>query len=140
MLRKEVLPPERDPPQPPFILKLPMVPRAPDQLALTIDPPRAWFTTLGGISKHLLCNHGPDRLAMKVRCSNNHAFRVNPVFSFLSEGQTQEFELIRLQGGEPRKDKVQLLFTIARDSDNDPVQLFGNNSKVRSVVLHITTI
>ncbi|CAD5212103.1 unnamed protein product [Bursaphelenchus okinawaensis] len=129
MSRKETLPPERDPPAPPSLLSLPTVSQAPDELALTIDPPRAWFTTLGGVSRHLLCNHGPDRLAMKVRCSNNHAFRVNPVFLFLGEGHTQEFELIRLQGGEPRKDKVQLLFTVARYSDEDPASLFGQNAK-----------
>jgi hypothetical protein len=46
-----LMPPERIPPRPPSTLKLPVVPQAPDALALSIDPCRAWYTQLGGVSK-----------------------------------------------------------------------------------------
>lgn len=48
--------------------------------------------------------------------------------------------MIRLQGGEVRKDKIQLLFTIARDDDTEPAQLFGKSAKVRSIILPVITI
>lgn len=50
------------------------------------------------------------------------------------------FQVIRLQGGSAKKDKLQLLFTIARDEDVDPVQLFGKGAKVRSLIMPIMTI
>jgi hypothetical protein len=46
-----LLPPDRIPPRPPSALKLPPVQHAPDALALSLDPSRAWFTQLGGVSK-----------------------------------------------------------------------------------------
>lgn len=47
-----MLPPERKPPSiPSSNLKLPDVPQGPDPLALSLEPRRAWFTQLGGVSK-----------------------------------------------------------------------------------------
>lgn len=49
-------------------------------------------------------------------------------------------QVVRVQGGEPRKDKLQLLFALAREQDEDAALLFGPSSKVRSLVLTLTTI
>lgn len=46
-----LLPPERDPPRRPSLLPLGNVPQAPDQLSLSLEPPRAWFSVMGGCSK-----------------------------------------------------------------------------------------
>ncbi|KAI6172517.1 Major sperm protein [Aphelenchoides besseyi] len=135
-----LMPPNKKPPEIPPTLPLPLVSQSPEKLSLSLNPPRAWFTTLGGVSKHIICNHSCDRLALKVRCSNNHIYRVNPVYSFLESGQAHEFEVIRLQGGEARKDKLQILFTIARENDLVPSSLFGNTAKVRSLIVPIITI
>uniref|UniRef100_A0A915DCT9 Major sperm protein n=1 Tax=Ditylenchus dipsaci TaxID=166011 RepID=A0A915DCT9_9BILA len=138
--QEEMPPPDRTPPKPPSALSLPVVPQTPAAFAFSVEPNRAAFTTEGGVSKHMLMNHSQDRLAIKVRCSNNQYFRVNPVYSFLDCGAVSELEMIRLQGGLPRKDMLQLIFVVCRDNDADPSQLFTQKAKTRSLVLPLTTI
>ncbi|KAI1722724.1 MSP (Major sperm protein) domain-containing protein [Ditylenchus destructor] len=133
-------PPDRAPPKPPSYLPLPLVPQTPAAFTFSIEPARAAFTTEGGISKHMMMNHSSDRLAIKVRCSNNRFFRVNPVFSFLDCGCMNELEMIRLQGGVPRRDMLSVIYVLCRDNDNDPSLLFTNRAKTRSIIVPITTI
>ena len=103
----------------------------------------------------MLMNHSADRLAIKVRCSNNEFFRVNPVFSFLDPGSMNELEMIRLQGGAARrKDMLQLIYVVCRDNDTgwpppvvltcaavlDATQLFTKRARTKSLVVPLTTI
>lgn len=43
--------------------------------------------------RHIATNHSPDRLVVKVRCSNNQYFRVNPVYTFIDSGAMNELEV-----------------------------------------------
>uniref|UniRef100_A0A7E4V6N7 Major sperm protein n=1 Tax=Panagrellus redivivus TaxID=6233 RepID=A0A7E4V6N7_PANRE len=106
---------------------------------LCINPNKAVFSTTGGVSKHLMINKSNDRLAIKIRSSNNFFFRVNPVYSFLDGNSVNELEVIRLNGGGAKQDKLQLIYVICSDADTDPTKLFGLRAKVRSVILPITT-
>uniref|UniRef100_A0A914PPV7 Major sperm protein n=1 Tax=Panagrolaimus davidi TaxID=227884 RepID=A0A914PPV7_9BILA len=102
---------------------------------LCINPNKAAFTTAGGVSKHLMINKSADRLAIKIRSSNNFFFRVNPVYSFLDCNA-----VIRLIGGGAKQDKLQVIYVTCTENDTDPTKLFGLRAKVRSVILPITTV
>uniref|UniRef100_A0AC35ETD8 Major sperm protein n=1 Tax=Panagrolaimus sp. PS1159 TaxID=55785 RepID=A0AC35ETD8_9BILA len=107
---------------------------------LCINPNKAAFTTAGGVSKHLMINKSADRLAIKIRSSNNFFFRVNPVYSFLDCNAVNELEVIRLIGGGAKQDKLQVIYVTCTENDTDPTKLFGLRAKVRSVILPIATI
>lgn len=86
-----------------------------------------------------MINKSADRLAIKIRSSNNFFFRVNPVYSFLDCQSVNELEVIRLPGGGAKQDKLQLIYVICSDNDTDATKLFGLRAKVRSVILPIST-
>jgi hypothetical protein len=66
-------------------------------IVLTVDPEEANFLPKGGRSEHMLVNLGEKRLAVKVRCSDNNLFRVNPVYFSIDPGQCTNVVITRLQ-------------------------------------------
>uniref|UniRef100_A0A914Z6P8 Major sperm protein n=1 Tax=Panagrolaimus superbus TaxID=310955 RepID=A0A914Z6P8_9BILA len=106
---------------------------------LCINPNKAVFTTAGGVSKHLMINKSNQRLAIKIRSSNNFFFRVNPVYSFLDCNAVNELEVIRLVGGGAKQDKLQVIYVTCTENDTDATKLFGLRAHVRSVILPIVT-
>lgn len=90
--------------------------------------------------RHLMINKSSDRLAIKIRSSNNFFFRVNPVYSFLDCNAVNELEVTRLPGGGgTNKDKLQIIYVVCAETDTDATKLFGLRAKVRSVILPIST-
>ena len=69
---------------------------------LTADPPAGQFSTDGGTSAHQLINATDQRLAIKIKCSDNALYRVNPVYAIAEPGQPLALEVTRNAG--PAKD------------------------------------
>uniref|UniRef100_F1L9R9 Major sperm protein n=1 Tax=Ascaris suum TaxID=6253 RepID=F1L9R9_ASCSU len=107
--------------------------------SLFVEPQKVVFTTKGGRSSHILINESNVRLAIKVRCSNNKFFRVNPVYVFLDSGTMNELEVLRLPGGEAGIDQLLLCYVVAKDDDNDLKALFTLATKLQWIAITIAT-
>jgi len=59
----------------------------------------------GGIQTVSIQNMSQDRQAVKVKCSDNQLYRVNPVYSFIEPGQTLDVDILR-QSGPAKVDKM----------------------------------
>ena len=61
---------------------------------LAVAPKRAHFSAdSGGASRHLMVNGTGERIAVKVKCSNNHLFRIAPVYTVLEPGCAQRLQV-----------------------------------------------
>uniref|UniRef100_A0A915Q6H0 MSP domain-containing protein n=1 Tax=Setaria digitata TaxID=48799 RepID=A0A915Q6H0_9BILA len=90
---------------------------------VTYDPKELKFTIAGGVVKLTTKNDTNQRQALKVKCSDNFLYRVNPVFSFVEPGAEQVIEIIR-QPGNPKTDKLVLVHTPAAPGEVDAPPLF----------------
>uniref|UniRef100_A0A914EP99 Major sperm protein n=1 Tax=Acrobeloides nanus TaxID=290746 RepID=A0A914EP99_9BILA len=63
----------------------------------------------GGASRHLMVNGSSERIAIKIKCSNNNAYRVSPVYTIIEPGFSQRLQVVR-DPGEPQVDKLILLY------------------------------
>uniref|UniRef100_A0AC34QTT3 Major sperm protein n=1 Tax=Panagrolaimus sp. JU765 TaxID=591449 RepID=A0AC34QTT3_9BILA len=83
---------------------------AEDDYDLYLAPRVAEYSpSKGGTSRHLMVNGTPDRMAIKIKCSNNEIFRVSPVYTCLDPGCSQRLQVIR-DPGEPKVDKLIVLY------------------------------
>uniref|UniRef100_A0A7E4UYI2 Major sperm protein n=1 Tax=Panagrellus redivivus TaxID=6233 RepID=A0A7E4UYI2_PANRE len=83
---------------------------ADDDYDLYLAPRVAQYSPLkGGTSRHLMVNGTQDRMAIKVKCSNNEMYRVSPVYTCLEPGCSQRLQVIR-DPGEPKLDKLIVLY------------------------------
>ena len=83
-----------------------------DKKEVKMEPKELKFTKEGGTLKVKLTNNTGERVAVKVKCSDNVLYRVNPVFAFIDDGKTSEIEVIR-QSGNPKADKIVIVHTPA---------------------------
>ncbi|KAI6213269.1 Major sperm protein [Aphelenchoides besseyi] len=63
----------------------------------------------GGASRHLMANETNNRLAIKIKCSNNDVYRVSSVYTILEPGYSQRLQVVR-DPGKPGTDKLILLY------------------------------
>uniref|UniRef100_A0AC34RI55 Major sperm protein n=1 Tax=Panagrolaimus sp. JU765 TaxID=591449 RepID=A0AC34RI55_9BILA len=103
--------------------KSPAVASINGELLLSVDPDSANFQPTGGNSEHMLVNLSSERLAIKVRCSDNNLFRVNPVFMFIEPGQCTNLVVTRVPGP-PKNDKIVLHFMKNNDPNAQIKELF----------------
>uniref|UniRef100_A0A915CJU9 Major sperm protein n=2 Tax=Parascaris univalens TaxID=6257 RepID=A0A915CJU9_PARUN len=94
-----------------------------DQLDLILEPSNLLWKPAGGIKKVEVSNPGNERQAVKVKCTDNDLYRVNPVYAFIEPGQTVSFDIVRNNGGD-KKDKLVFLATKASSNDTQPKELF----------------
>ncbi|KAI6174362.1 Major sperm protein [Aphelenchoides besseyi] len=64
--------------------------------SMSVDPEVGKFLATGGRSENMCVNLGESRICVKVRCSNNVLYRVNPVYMFIDPGQCQNLIVSRL--------------------------------------------
>ncbi|KAI6226529.1 Major sperm protein [Aphelenchoides fujianensis] len=93
------------------------------ELLLSVDPERASFLPTGSRSEHMIANLGEKRAAVKVRCSDNALFRVNPVHMLIDAGQCQNLVVTRLPG-EAKEDKLVLTYLPADEKATDARDVF----------------
>ena len=72
---------------------------------LKMEPAELRWSTAGGMQKISLLNQSAERQAIKVKCSDNNVYRVNPVYAFVEPGQTLNVDVMR-QNGSNKVDKI----------------------------------
>ncbi len=70
---------------------------------MEVDPPEATFFPLEAESKsmHNLINGTDSRLAVKMKCSNNDLYRMDPVYALLAPSASQLLRIVRQPGPVP---------------------------------------
>ncbi|KHN80291.1 Uncharacterized protein Tcan_17022 [Toxocara canis] len=95
------------------------------QPSLLVYPQFAVFEQQGGASKHTLTNRGQQRIAIKIKCSDNRLYKVNPVYSFLDPGASEQLDVAR-GGGFKKKDKLVLMFLLTKADETDAKCVFDS--------------
>ncbi len=99
-----------------------------EEKPLVLDSDRATFSVKaaeGQSSQHTLMNQSSRRLAVKVKCSDNDHYRVQPVFSFCEPlPGAVNLDVYRMPGGEPREDKLVLQYADVSAAETDPRNAF----------------
>lgn len=76
-----------------------------DRDQIKMEPAELRWTASGGLQKISLMNQSGERQAIKVKCSDNAVYRVNPVYAFVEPGQTLNVDVLR-QNGSNKVDKI----------------------------------
>uniref|UniRef100_A0AC34Q0H8 Major sperm protein n=1 Tax=Panagrolaimus sp. JU765 TaxID=591449 RepID=A0AC34Q0H8_9BILA len=90
---------------------------------IKMEPAELRWSAAGGLQKISIMNQTGDRQAIKVKCSDNNIYRVNPVFAFIEPGQTLNVDVMR-QNGSNKVDKLVFITSKASPEDNNPKQIF----------------
>ncbi|MFH4977849.1 hypothetical protein AB6A40_004558 [Gnathostoma spinigerum] len=90
---------------------------------ITFEPKLIKWTMEGGQKSVKITNNTRSRQAIKIKCSDNAQYRVNPVFSFLDVGESIDIELLRTPGN-PKNDKIVIVQAQAKPDETDPVPIF----------------
>uniref|UniRef100_A0A183DFZ8 MSP domain-containing protein n=1 Tax=Gongylonema pulchrum TaxID=637853 RepID=A0A183DFZ8_9BILA len=101
---------------------------------LKMEPKSLNWNTSGGVQKVYLTNASDERRAIKVKCSDNNLYRVNPVFAFIEPGQVLNVDVVRQNGG-AKADKMVFVWSKASDTDHNPQLLFNDVSSYAMSVL-----
>uniref|UniRef100_A0A0K0FP59 Major sperm protein n=1 Tax=Strongyloides venezuelensis TaxID=75913 RepID=A0A0K0FP59_STRVS len=72
--------------------------------------------------------------AIKIKCSDNVLYKVNPVFHYIESGKTISVEVIR-SGDQKKVDKLVVLNTPATLDGHDPQKEFKSGGKYTSIVI-----
>uniref|UniRef100_A0A9J2PIQ0 Major sperm protein n=1 Tax=Ascaris lumbricoides TaxID=6252 RepID=A0A9J2PIQ0_ASCLU len=110
-----------------------------DQLDLILEPSNLFWKPAGGIKKVEVSNPGNERQAIKVKCTDNDLYRVNPVYAFIEPGQTVSFDIVRNNGGN-KNDKLVFLATKASNNDTRPKELFKPGASNAVMVLPLLSV
>ncbi|KAI6195037.1 Major sperm protein [Aphelenchoides besseyi] len=71
---------------------------------MSVNPEVGEFLVTGGRSKHMCVKLSESRICVKVCCSKNVLYRVNPVYMFIDPGQCQNLIVCHLPVAiEPKK-------------------------------------
>ncbi|VDM72521.1 unnamed protein product [Strongylus vulgaris] len=108
-------------------------------MSLAIDPPACTVPAAGGKSKHSLMNGSEAKIIIKVKCTNNTEYRMNPVYAFIDPAGKIDLEvtrlvrfsdwlgklrltksLVRLQEGPAKEDKAVIQFGPSPEDATDP--------------------
>lgn len=56
-------------------------------------------------------NPSERRYALKVKCTNNTQYRVDPIYSFVEPLNQREFEVLRMEGGDSKTDRLIFIYS-----------------------------
>ena len=86
-------------------------------------------TTQGGysFSHHKLTNVGKEKVGMKIKCSDNRAYRLRPVFSLLEPGKDLTLTIARLPVPDKR-DKLVVQIIALKAEQNDATAAWKGRS------------
>lgn len=76
-----------------------------------VEPQELRFNQSGGMLKVRVLNPTDHLMAIKVKCSDNNLYRVNPVYSFLQPNDETHIDVVR-QNGASKVDKLVLVKAI----------------------------
>lgn len=100
---------------------------------LKMEPAELRWSSAGGMQKISLLNQSTERQAIKVKCSDNNVYRVNPVYAIVEPGQTLNVDVMR-QNGSNKVDKIVFVTTRAGLEEN-PKNLFKPGTQSSMMVL-----
>ncbi|XGW09346.1 hypothetical protein V3C99_011554, partial [Haemonchus contortus] len=92
-------------------------------LMLKVQPPKATFNPIGGVSNHTVTNSGKTRLVFKIKSSNNNDYGIHPVFGFIEPSSSTVVKVTRLPGN-PKEDKMIIQWVEAPGTVKDPKEAF----------------
>uniref|UniRef100_A0A0R3RQP9 Major sperm protein n=1 Tax=Elaeophora elaphi TaxID=1147741 RepID=A0A0R3RQP9_9BILA len=101
---------------------------------LKMEPSELRWNTSCGLQNVFISNPTNKRRAIKVKCSDNNLYRVNPVYSFIEPGQVLPIDILRQNGG-AKVDKMVFTAAAAKKEDQNPRALFQNNLPKPMMVL-----
>ncbi|VDK73918.1 unnamed protein product [Litomosoides sigmodontis] len=101
---------------------------------LKMEPKELRWNVSGGVRQVFITNPTNTRHAIKVKCSDNSVYRVNPVFSFVEPGQILSIDILRQNGG-AKVDKMVFVAATAKKEDVNPRAVFQNNLPKPMMVL-----
>ncbi|MCP9264550.1 Major sperm protein [Dirofilaria immitis] len=107
------------------------------QEAMKMEPKSLNWNTSGGVQRVYLTNPSNERRAIKVKCSDNHVYRVSHVFGIVEPGQILTIDVVRHNGG-AKTDKMIFLWTKAERTDKNASMLFNKLSVYPALVLPLT--
>lgn len=58
-----------------------------------------------------LSNPTNKRLALKVKCTNNLLYRVEPIYALVNPHNQQQFEVLRIEGGDSKTDRLIFIYS-----------------------------
>ncbi|VDP13917.1 unnamed protein product [Onchocerca flexuosa] len=101
---------------------------------LKMEPVELHWNTNGGVQKVFISNPTKMRRALKVKCSDNDLYRVNPVYSFIEPGQVLAIDIFRQNGG-AKVDKMVFLAAMAGKDEKNPRSVFQDDLPKPMMVL-----
>ncbi|KAI6219364.1 Major sperm protein [Aphelenchoides besseyi] len=105
---------------------------------LHMQPEQLRFSTEGGLLHCVIHNPSGDRQAVKVKCSDNKLYKVNPVYAFVEPNSTLRVDVCRVEGGKAKADKLIFVTAQAPSDEKEPKKLF--NQKNRAEKEHMTVL
>ncbi|PIO74139.1 MSP domain protein [Teladorsagia circumcincta] len=104
--------------------------------SVTADPAQAKVAAKGGKWTQQINNRGDKKLIFKIRCSNNNAYRVSPVFGFIDASGNTNIEVIRLSGA-PKEDKLVVQYAVAPADATDAQTAFAQLQPTGNLVVNV---
>ncbi|CAJ0595465.1 unnamed protein product [Cylicocyclus nassatus] len=106
---------------------------------MIVDPPACTVPAAGGTSTHSLTNGGEAKIIIKVKCTNNTEYRMNPVYSFVDAGGKIDLVVTRLEGP-AKEDKAVIQYGPAPADATDPTTAWSSipPDQIQSVTLPLT--
>ena len=99
---------------------------------LSINPPTCPISAAGGVSKHKMINHTDQRLAYKIRSSNNSNYTVNTIFGIIDVAATVDLVITRTKG--PAKpDHLTIHYVSVAEDATDPQAPFASGKPVGEI-------
>uniref|UniRef100_A0A915EJM4 Major sperm protein n=1 Tax=Ditylenchus dipsaci TaxID=166011 RepID=A0A915EJM4_9BILA len=96
---------------------------------IRMEPHQLFYNSFGGVQQVTLHNTGAstERHAIKVKCSDNGLYRVNPVYAFVEPGRSLSLNIYRnasAVSAESRLDKLVFVVAPVSKEEVDPMNAF----------------
>jgi len=103
---------------------------------ISVEPHQLHYNVEGGKQQVTVHNQSKDgsRLAVKIKCSDNHLYHVNPVFAFLEPKSCASFAVYR-NAGLAKADKMVLLTAKVSKEETNPKNAFKDENMKPSLTV-----
>ncbi|KAI6202722.1 hypothetical protein M3Y94_00473800 [Aphelenchoides besseyi] len=101
---------------------------------LHIAPQQLRFETSGGRMRVFVHNPKNERYALKVKCSDNDAYRVSPVYAIVEANAQALFDVYR-QSAPSKVDKLVFVIAEATDGNEDPKKAFKTSGRLSKIAM-----
>ncbi|GMT33225.1 hypothetical protein PFISCL1PPCAC_24523, partial [Pristionchus fissidentatus] len=104
-----------------------------------IEPSELRWKSTGGIQHVAVYNHSNVKKAVKVKCSDNLLYRVNPVHAFIPAGGSVRVDILR-QNGTAKVDKIVIIAADAGKDDSVPRDVLNRSKAVNTDMMVLPLI